>query len=172
MVPYEEVCKGVREVCKMVPQKVTRTVCKDKGHWEKRNCCHRCGHRVWVPNVVKEEIVCTVMKPTYIEEPYEYKVTRCRPEKRTRTVRVCKMEYEEQKREVEYTVCVPHTKMRKCTETTYRCVTEEKEITCTVMVPYMEDVEVCRRVCKMVPKTVKVPACDPCRKPCCKPRCF
>jgi hypothetical protein len=168
MVPYQQVCKGVRRVCKMVPQKITRTVCRDLGHWEKRDCCHRCGHRVWVPNVVQKQVVVTCMKPTYEEVPYEYSVTRCRPEKRTKTIRVCKMEYEIQKREVEYTVCVPKTEMRKMQVTTYKCITEERKISCTVMVPYTEEVQVCRRVCRMVPKTIKVPACNPCRKP----RCF
>ncbi len=34
MVPHQEKRQGVRKVCKMEQVKETRTVCKDKGHWE------------------------------------------------------------------------------------------------------------------------------------------
>jgi hypothetical protein len=191
MVPYPVKKTATRTVCQMVPQTVTRTVCRDRGHWEDRpyvsacapaNCCdscNRCGgagtvtcmRRVWVPNVVQEPVECTVMRPHYSEQAYEYTVTECRPEvrtrtvqlckytmeTRTRTVRVCSYQPEQRQREVSYTVCVPQERVQVCNVTSYRRVPEEKVVNYTVMVPEQVQREVIYQVCQMVPKTITVP---------------
>ena len=121
--------------------------------------------KVWVPNVVEQEVEVTVMKHELVEEPCEYTVTTCVPETRTKTVKVCRMEYEDRTKEVSYTVCVPETRSKTLTYTSYQCQPEEKTVTCTVMVPHEVEREVQVCVCRMVPKTVKCcrPVCGGCR---------
>lgn len=111
--------------------------------------------KVWVPNPVEHEVEVTVMKTEWAEEPYEYTVTRCEPETRSRTVRVCRMEYEEQSKEVQYTEWVPETKTRTLTYTSYECQPEEKTVAYTVMVPHEIEREVQVCVCRMVEQTVQ-----------------
>jgi hypothetical protein len=50
----------------------------------------------WVPNPVQEQFQVTVMKQQIREQPYDYCVTVCHPETRTRTFKVCS--YENQQR--------------------------------------------------------------------------
>jgi len=116
-----------------------------------------------VPEVSEREVQVTVMKPSYEEVPYEYTVTLCRPETRTRTVTLCEYVPEQQSREVQYTVCVPEQRVSSHQVTEYRCVPEQKTSTYTVMVPYQEQQEVQVQVCRMVEKTITVPvqtSCD------------
>jgi len=200
MVPHQETRQGTRKVCKMEQVTETRTVCKDKGHWEeqvvevlcsytkhrscraRRGCCAStcdtgcggssccntttCTKKVWVPNIVEEQIEVTCCKPVLVEEPYEYCVTVCKPETRTRTCKVREYVKEEKTREVQYTVCVPQQKTVTRQVCVVKCVPEEKVVTYKVRVPHRVQKEVQVRVCKMVQKTVQVPCRQP-RKRCC-----
>ncbi|MFC1597072.1 hypothetical protein ACFL5Q_03915 [Planctomycetota bacterium] len=179
MVPHCEKRQGTRTVCKMEPVTETRTVMEDQGHWEEQDCPTTCAPKtcrpktccpktcapktckVWVPDCVEKEIEVTCMKPTTVEEPYEYTVTVCKPETRTCTQRVQECKQEVRTQEVCYTVCVPQQVTKQCPVTTTRCVAEERTVQCTVMVPHEVErvVPVCR--VKMVPKTIQVPVCCP-----------
>src|SRR5439155_824837 len=99
--------QATRRVCKLVPTTVTRKVCEDKGHYETvmtpytvgcGDCAQTCykACRKWVPNVVTTDVQCTVMQPQTEEVPYQYQVTLCRPETRTREVQVCRLVAEQQ----------------------------------------------------------------------------
>jgi len=200
MVPPTETRQATRRVCKMQPVTTTRTVCVDKGHWEKRcvevpcrcarrllrhrgrlhGCCGDgctgtdcCGtttrlRRVWVPEVVEQEVKATCYKPVWEEVPCEYTVTVCKPQTRTCRVRVCRMQSEQCTREVKYTVCVPEKRTCRREVTVCKWVPEEKTVSYTVRVPHKVEKEIEVRVCRMVPKTVEVKCCDPCRR-CCVP---
>ncbi len=63
--------------------------------------------KVWVSNIVQKIVNVTVNKPQMFTETYQYPVTLCRQETRTRTVNVCDMTTEQKTREVPYVVCVP-----------------------------------------------------------------
>jgi len=153
--------------------------------WRKRcgNCAPGCAApancaspapcatvRRWVPNIVKREVEYTCMQAQMEDVPYEYTVTLCRPEKRTRTIQVCDMVREQQSKEVQYTVCVPQTKTGTRQVTVCKTVPEEKTCTYTVNVPHTVQKEIQVQVCKMVPKeiTCRVPVqvncgtCAPC----------
>jgi hypothetical protein len=172
MVPHCEKRQGTRTVCKMVPVTEKRTVCEDQGHWEEvaytgechvRHCggccsrCHRCVNecggcggtcRKWVSNVVKKEVEVTCMRPKQMEETYEYEVTVCKPEKRTREVKVCKYVHEQKTRECTYTVCVPEKRTRELKVCKYVHEQKTRECTYTVCVPEKrtKEVKVCRYV--------------------------
>ena len=136
MVPHTETRQGTRQVCKMVPVKEKRIVCEDQGHWEQRACkiaCARLRLRTccpvrtfccWVPKIVQKEVEVTCCKPQMVTEPCSYKVTVCKPEKRTCKVQVCDYKQEEATREVCYTVCVPKTITR--TEQVTTCKTRAR----------------------------------------------
>ncbi len=119
--------------------------------------------RRWVPNIVKREVEYTCMQAQMEDVPYEYTVTLCRPETRTRTVQVCDMVREQKTKEVQYTVCVPQTKTGTRQVTVCKTVPEEKTCTYTVNVPHTVQKEIQVKVCRMVPKeiTCRVPV-----KPC------
>jgi hypothetical protein len=156
-VPHREVREGVRQECRLVPVTVQRTVCRDQGSWQQVICdvpscghpgCNACCHRqfcrnVWVPNIVEEQVPVTVHRSEVVEVPYQYHVTVCRPETRTRVVRIPEMVEEQQSREVQFTVCVP----------------QEREITVQrtemVSVPYRYTVTRCRPQVRTA--TVRVP---------------
>ena len=72
--------------------------------------------RVWVSNLVPEQVQYTVMRPQWSEVPYTYNVTLCRPEQHTRSVQRCEFVAEQQSREVQYTVCVPQQREYQATE--------------------------------------------------------
>jgi hypothetical protein len=176
MVPYQEKRQGVRLVCQQVPVQETRTICRDRGQWEERAvevaCAPACGGcgpcgaadcaprtiartvKVWVPNLVKEEVPVTVYRTQMVEQPFEYTVTLCRPETKSMTVRVCEYETEEQSLEVQYTVCVPEQHMQTLEVTRVRCVPEQQTVQCTVQVPHVVEKQVQVPVCRMVPKTI------------------
>lgn len=114
-----------------------------------------CGvQRVWVSNVIREQVPVTVWRNQVMEEPYERMVTVKRPETRTRQIRVCEIVPEQMSREVTYTVNVPTRQTRSYNVTTVRCVPEERVINETVMVPRTVQREVDVQVCRMVPKQV------------------
>ncbi len=191
MVPYTETLQGVRQVCKLVPTTVTKTVCEDQGHWEERPCepatcapatcapatcapeacaaaCEMPTRKVWVPNVVTRQVPVTCMKPTMVEEPYTYTVLRCRPEVRTCTVNVCDYVSEVQTRVCNYTVYRPKVVTKTRPVTTYKCVPYQATRSYTVMAPYTVQRVVPVQVCKMVPKTIQVPVCVPKPVPVCE----
>jgi hypothetical protein len=103
------------------------------------------------------------MRPTYEEVPYEYTVTLCRPETRTRTVTFCEYVPEQRTQEVQYTVCVPEQRVATHQVTICRTVAEQRTRQVTVMVPYTEQQEVPVQVCRMVPKTITVPVHTGCQ---------
>ena len=111
--------------------------------------------KVWVPDLVEEEVEVTVMRHEVVEEPYEYVVLKHEPEVRTKTVKVCRTELEERTKEVRRKVMVPEERVKTLTLTSYEREPEEKTVTYTVLVPHEVEREVQVRVCRMVPKTVK-----------------
>lgn len=209
-VPTVETRQGVRRVCNMVSEEVVQTVCVDRGHWETQmvevpcvtrrcglrgrramvaccdpcSCCQPCTttvcQKVWVPNVVEEEVTVTVCKPQISEEPCEYQVTVCKPVVRQCTVKVCDWQQEVRtttcnvttyerdvhQREMTYTVCVPQKKTWTETVTCYETQAEEVTRTVTVCVPHQVQKECQVNVCRMVPKTVQVPV--QCGSGCCR----
>ena len=61
-----------RDMCRLWPRRLRR--------WSSL-CAATC--RVWVSNLVPEQVQYTVMRPQWSEVPYTYNVTLCRPEQRT-----------------------------------------------------------------------------------------
>jgi hypothetical protein len=205
MVPELQTRQGVRQVCHWVEEQVPQTVYRDVGHWEVRmvevpcrtgrwrhhcrvSCCDPCCvptqvvcQKVWVPNIVQEQVMVTVCRPQIVEEPYEYQVTVHRPETRTALVDVCQMrtevrsvrcmvtEYEpvREDRQVAYTVCVPQERRWIETVTHYRQVPEQVRRLVTVCVPRQVEHVVQVPVCRMVAQTVQVPVHVHCRQACC-----
>jgi hypothetical protein len=210
MVQHQEMRQGVNRVCKMVAKPIVKQVQRDCGHWATQTytvqcgsyvdcngCCHpvmrTCCRRVWVPKIVVENVTCTVYEPSYVDVPYNYCVTVCKPEVRKsivrecsyrQVVRTCKVreccyvqemrqctfnvtEYkpEVEYREARYTVCVPKEVQTTKYVTSYKTVQVEKSCMVPVCVPQQVEKEICVRVCKMVPKTITVPVCC---GPCCK----
>jgi len=143
-----------------------------------------CKTRVWVPNLVHKQEACTVETIQAVQVPYEYQVTVCRPEIRTRTdkvctavptqesypyevhltrtenrsrtVQICEYVPEERTRTVNETVCVPRQKTESYCETVYRRVAEKQIRKETVCVPVCTTREVQVQVRRLVPKTVEV----------------
>ncbi len=207
MVPEVETRTGVRHVAHCVEEEVPQTVCRDEGHWEVQKvqvpccpvrrprlrrvshvaaCCHTpqvVQQKVWVPNVVEEEVMVTVSRQEIVEEPYEYEVTVYRPETRTKMVDVCEMRTEVRKvacqvteyqpvreeRQVTYTEFVPTEKSWVENVTHYRQVAQEVKRMVTVCVPKQVECEVPIRVRQMVPHTVHVPVRT---VHCAKPHCL
>ena len=138
----------------------------------------------WVPNIVQEPIQVTVMKTQITEVPYQYNVTVCTPEARSRmipvchfanqtrtctervcdyhnetrsrTFAVCDFKTEQRSREVQFTVCVPHQRTFTEQVVNYRNVPEEKTERFTVMVPHQVEKSMCVQVCHMVPHEATV----------------
>ncbi len=214
LVPYTEMRTATRLVPKPVYKEIERkfTVCVDRGCFEERvacpvckpvckpvcrPCCKPCATcavavrvpvcktRVWVPKLVKQEIPYTVDVVEKVQVPYEYEVTLCRPEVRTKIEKVCTLvptpetyQYEVQltrpetrtrmvpvceyvpetrTRTVNETVCVPREKTETYTETVCRRVAEKRICKESVCVPVTTTREVPVNVCRLVPKTVEVP---------------
>lgn len=185
MVPGIEKCQGVRKVAKCISTIEKRTVCEHGGHWADRQvqirsfvqgcdacgrptCCPQtttCIQKVWVPEVVQKQVDVTVNRIVCEDQPYEYEVTVCKPEKRTCTQKVCTHKCETRTRDVQFTVCVPEKKT--CTRTVVCCkpVTEVRDEQCTVMVPCKVEKEIQVCVCKMIEKKIQV--CCPQPAPTC-----
>jgi len=141
--------------------------CGGCGHYQGASCtgCGGCGScvappqtrcvRVWVPNPVQVQRTRTVMQTRYVQQPYQYPVTVCRPEERTRTVQVCDRVAEQVTVDVPHTYCVPEKRTRTYDVTKYKNVEETKTQTYCVMVPHQEERDVQTQVCKMVQKVVQ-----------------
>ena len=121
--------------------------------------------RVWVPQYVQQQVAYTVMKQYVVAKPYEYCVTVCKPETRTRQVQVCEQVAQQIVREVPIVTCVPEKKIRTFDVTRYKDVTETKVDKYAVMVPYQVEKTVQVPVVRCVPKTVQCTVrkwvCDP-----------
>jgi hypothetical protein len=180
-VPYTETRHGTREVCKMAPTPSSYCVCVDQGHWEDRpipscasscgcgcaprtwcgRCCSPCGGcesppvcrtcRVWVPNWVRQQVPCTVMKPVVESVPCDYQVTLYKQETRTRPVQVCHLVAENRSEQVQYTVCVPQTRTGTRNVVECKCVAVPVTETYNVCIPYSVPKQVEYTVC--VPQT-------------------
>lgn len=121
--------------------------------------------RVWVPNIVQEQVPVMVTRNQMFDEPYQYNETVCKPVVKNVVDRVCEYKREQKSREIPYTVCVPKV-MSKTEDVKFtRCVPEKQMRDVTVMVPRTEMKEVRVSVCKMVPKVIE------CRVPVCEPGC-
>jgi hypothetical protein len=184
MVPEREVRQGVRHVCQPYQEQEMRVVCRDQGRWEERQmaydsgcdycggCRSKCGCgapaytvcRVWVPNIVQEQVPVMVWKTRLVEQPFEYEVTVCKPQNRVVVDRVCEMQREQKSRTINYNVCVPKPMTKQVDVRVCRYVPEPQEREFTVMVPHQEMREVRVPVCTMVPKviTCRVPVYAPC----------
>ncbi len=180
-VPHLVKKDGVRTFCRTVPVHETRLVCRDEGYWAEQPCgcggcgdphcgkCRRMGHcyacggcgvrKVWVSNIVQEEVPVTTYKTELVQEPYTYHVTVYKQELQTRKVRVCEYQYEPKTRDITETIFVPKTVTKTFHVTSYKCVPEQVTKPCTVMVPHHVEKVINVPVCRMVPKTVlcKVP---------------
>jgi len=112
--------------------------------------------RFWVPNVVTVTENVTVNRVQYVEQPFTYTVTVCRPEARTETVNVTRMVPQQRAREVSYTVSVPRTVTTTRAVTTCRSEAYQATESFTVSVPVPVQRQVPVRVCRMVPRTIQV----------------
>lgn len=172
MVPYQEQRQAFRTVTRMVPIPETRVVYRAGGRWETRvlgvpymtaygGCTpcppQPCTTRVWVPEVIRQPVTVTTMKPVVEREPYNHTVTLFRPETRSRMIQVRECVPEQVSHQETFTVQVPQTQTRMVQVTEYRTVPEQQQQQCTVMVPYEEDVQVQVPVCRMVEQTVTTP---------------
>ena len=166
MVPHEVKREGVRVVAKPVMLTEHRTVCRDEGyfacqkHVDACGCPHSC--KVWMPNVVEHQVPVTVCKVEFVEQPYSFVETVCRPEVHEKMVRECDYEFEEKTRQVPFTAFVPTQVEKEFKETFCRYEPVEKVMHFTAMVPVMEEREVRVPVCTMVPKQVRCVIAPPC----------
>lgn len=191
-VPQVEVREAQQTTCRKVPVTVMKTVCRDAGCWVNQKvqvpACDPCGRAitrtvcrpVYVPKMVTEQIPVTSYKMEQVQVPVRYNVTVCKPEVRTRTVRVCNYRTETRVRNIQvcetecvpmtrtvnYTCMVPQKQQRSYNVTTYRMIPEKRVETYKVCVPHQVQKPVQVKVCKMVPETVRVPVCNPCCDPC------
>lgn len=181
MVPHVERRQGVRHDVQCVPVQQTAMICVDRGCWETRviqvpcpqyapvynRCGQPCGGcntcapryvsrcvRVWIPKIVQQQVTQTVMKREVIARPYQYDVTVCRPETRSRQVQVCEQVATRIEKDVPVVNCVPVQKTRSFPVTRYREVSETKTENYTVMVPHQVEKTIQVQVCKVVPRTI------------------
>jgi hypothetical protein len=163
MVPHKEVQQATRTVCKLVQTQVTKSVTRDAGGWGTKSfvdccgCTHEC--QVWMPNLVTEQVACTVFKPQLFQEPCTVETMVCRPEQRQFTERVAKPVYETVTRNVSCMVAVPKVVEKQVARTTYRPVVEKKLVNVTEMVPTRVERQVTVPVCTMVAKVVACKGC-------------
>jgi hypothetical protein len=129
-------CGGCNGCGACPPQMITRTV------------------RCWVPNIVREQVTRTVMVPQTVNQPYNYAITVCTPERRVRQVQVCRTVAEQVTREVPVTSCVPEKRQRTFQVTKYRDEVDVKKVPYTVMVPYTVEKQIQVPVCRVVPKVI------------------
>ncbi len=138
MVPHREVRQGVRTVCKPIPTQVMKTVCRDLGQWTTKTYVDHCGCeqtcQVWAANIVTEQVPVTVLKPQFVQEPFQYDHIVCRPEVRHVTQRIPRPIYEAESRQVSCVVPVCKQVEQQVSVTTYRTVVEPKVVSYTAMV--------------------------------------
>jgi hypothetical protein len=124
--------------------------------------CAPATTRVWVPNIVHEQVPTTVMRQQIVNQPYEYTCTVMRPEQRSYTVNVCDHRQEQRSREVNFVEYVPTKRTFTENVTTCRWVPEERSEQYTVMVPRQVQRDIQVQVCRMVPEEITVQtACYP-----------
>lgn len=209
VVPHQELRTATRTVCRDVPSLEKRLITRDLGHFATachdvattccscRSCNPCCTttltpvcKKIWVPNVVQEEIDVTVCRKECANEQFQYSVTVCKPETRVETVKVQKLVtekrsetvrvhdlvpeqrtevvkvhdcvVEEREKEVKYIVNVPETHSKTVDVVKYVQVPEERVETVQVKVPVTIEKQVEVKVCKMVPKCVLVPVTKCC----------
>lgn len=123
--------------------------------------------RVWVPNIVQEQVPVMVTRNQMFDEPYQYTETVCKPVVKTVVERVCEIKVEQKSREVPYVECVPRVETKTEDVKVVRCIPEKQVRDITVMVPHQEMKEIRVPVCRMVPKVIecRVPICNPCCGP-------
>ncbi|HEX5106095.1 MAG TPA: hypothetical protein VFV87_19885 [Pirellulaceae bacterium] len=169
MVPHLETREGTRTVCKPVLVQESRTVCRDAGDWQDKTVidAHGCRQvcRVWVPNIVQEQVPVTVCKMQLTEVPFRFQALVCRPEVKNVVRRVCKPLYETQTREVTCTICVPRLVEKQFIEVVCRYEPAEQVVNCVVPVAVTEQRQIQVPVCTLVQKEVTCPA------PSCGPTC-
>ena len=120
-VPVTQTHTATRSVTKCVPVTTMKTVTKDMGSYQCQAV--ECPHdrrlrmprnasiykKVWVPNLVCEQVPCTTYQRQTCEVPYTYTTTSYTTETRTRMVNVQQ--------------CRTETRSRMCNVTKYRCET-------------------------------------------------
>lgn len=158
MVPSVEEREGTRRVCKHVMVTENRNVCRDQGSYETRTYTDCCGCsrtcKVWVPNIVQEEVSVQVCKPEISEETYTYHVRVCKPVTEQRTFKVCEMVREEKSREVQFVSVEAQQVEKTFTEHYSERVAEEQEVSYTENVQETQERQVKVAKCQMVPKEV------------------
>ena len=155
-------------------------------------CASQCTAMTWVSNYVEEQVPVTVMRQQTTEEAFDYQVTVCRPEKRSKTFKtlsyetqnrtatekVCEFKtetrsrtfavtecaMEQRTREVQYTEYVPKKQTRTEQVTTFKTISVPKTEQYTVMVPRQVEQEIQVQVCHLVPEQFSSQECD-CQAP-------
>lgn len=166
MVPYTVEKQGMRPVWDTVHETAYRTVQRVTGHWvteEVADPCNPCCVRTcrkWCPQVCCEQVPYTVCRRVCRMEPYNYTVTLCRPEQRTRWVEVCRQVCRHEPYEYDVTVCRPEVRVRKWVECRRVCRMEPYNYTVTLCRPEVRvrKVDVCRQV--PVQKVRQVKYCE------------
>src|SRR5690606_22891932 len=138
--------QAVRTRCVPIQTTEQRTVCVNQGYWANqshcgyRGCggcgsCYGGGCRVWVNQMVQKVIDVNVWRYQQVQEPYQYNVTVCRPETRTRTVNVVDYQTVAQPYEYQVTTCRPETRTRTVNVVNYQQVQQPYEYHVTVCRP-------------------------------------
>lgn len=109
--------------------------------------------RHWVPQTIWEPIQVPVCRYESYQVPYQYPVTTCRYETRTRQVPVVRATTHYVPQTYSYTTYRPEVRTRVETCLTYRRVPETSMQTYTVSVPYVVNETVDRIVCRSIPHT-------------------
>ena len=162
-------CVSMQPSTRMVSQPYVacemKTVCEDKGHWERRLKVINCGPcktmtvccRVWVPCLVTKQVPVRVCRTRQVEVPCMVPVTTYQPKTCCKTVRIMNYHEEHRTRTKYFTDYRIDTREEPCTITTCHQVPEQHTETYTVCVPYTITKQVPVRVCRMVPTVVSVP---------------
>ena len=149
MVPYTERRQGTRTVCRMVPVRMTRTVCEDRGHWEEvpcqTRCCSTCTHDECGGYQRRGRI-----QQVGFRRHGGHGCGGCAPACGTRKVWVPNVVH----RKVEYTCMRPRMEQVPCEYTVVRCRAEERT----------RSVQVCRMVSEPRTRQVEYRVCVPERR--------
>lgn len=132
-------CTPCVTTCKVVCEPV------ECGQWVTR--------RNWVPETIWEPIQVPICRYESYQVPYQYPVTTCRYETRTRQVPVLRATTHYVPQTYSYTTYRPEVRTRVDTITTYRQIPKTCVQTYTVSIPYTVNETVDRIVCRSVPHT-------------------
>jgi len=94
----------------------------------------QCSRKVWVPQMIQEQVPVKVCRTVWEEQPYNYTVCEMNRVERQATRKVCQMVAEQLSREVPYVECVPEQRSNVQQVKTCRMVQEQL----TREVPYTE----------------------------------